>query len=558
MPPLARDLIINKIERALEAARSQNLLPLDDIPSVEVERPSNPDHGDFATSLPLRLARATRLAPIHIAETLTGLIPTDDLVEKVWAAPPGFLNFSLNTHWLQRQVAEILDAAENFGSIQPADPRKVMVEFVSVNPTGPIHVGHTRGAVLGSVLSAVLQAAGHDVTREYYVNDAGTQMELFYSSVYARYLEILGEDAQLSADGYQGDYVIDLAKEILDDEGERFAGIEQDEAVKEIGNIARDKMVSHIEKDLASLGVTFQVWYREHTLFESGEYQQTLDLLESEGHLATRDGALWFSSEALGDERDNVVVRSSGAPTYFASDMAYHHNKFLQRHFDTVINVWGADHQGHITRLKTAVGAMGVDPDRLQIIITQMVTLKRGDELVKASKRSGDFISLKELVEEVGPDACRYFFLARAPGTQMDFDLELATKESSENPVYYVQYAYARICSILQRAQDQDLAWDDADLSLLQDPHELTLIRKMLLLPEIVEKVAHTLEPHHLPHYTLELATAFHNFYENCRVISNNPADADLTAARLKLTAAARVALRRCLTLMGMTAPTHM
>ena len=558
MPPLARDLIINKIERALEAARSQNLLPLDDIPSVEVERPSNPDHGDFATSLPLRLARATRLAPIHIAESLTGLIPTDDLVEKVWAAPPGFLNFSLNTHWLQRQVAEILDAADNFGSIQPADPRKVMVEFVSVNPTGPIHVGHTRGAVLGSVLSAVLQAAGHDVTREYYVNDAGTQMELFYSSVYARYLEILGEDAQLSADGYQGDYVIDLAKEILDDEGERFAGIEQDEAVKEIGNIARDKMVSHIEKDLASLGVTFQVWYREHTLFESGEYQQTLDLLESEGHLATRDGALWFSSEALGDERDNVVVRSSGAPTYFASDMAYHHNKFLQRDFDTVINVWGADHQGHITRLKTAVGAMGVDPDRLQIIITQMVTLKRGDELVKASKRSGDFITLQELVEEVGADACRYFFLARAPGTQMDFDLELATRESSENPVYYVQYAYARICSILQRAQDQDLAWDDADLSLLQDPHELTLIRKMLLLPEIVEKVAHTLEPHHLPHYTLELATAFHNFYENCRVISNNPSDADLTAARLKLTAAARVALRRCLTLMGMTAPTRM
>ena len=558
MPPLARDLIINKIERALEAARSQNLLPLDDIPSVEVERPSNPDHGDFATSLPLRLARATRLAPIHIAESLAGLIPTDDLVEKVWAAPPGFLNFSLNTHWLQRQVAEILDAAENFGSIQPADPRKVMVEFVSVNPTGPIHVGHTRGAVLGSVLSAVLQAAGHDVTREYYVNDAGTQMELFYSSVYARYLEILGDDAQLSADGYQGDYVIDLAQEILDDEGERFAGIEQDEAVKEIGNIARDKMVSHIEKDLASLGVTFQVWYREHTLFESGEYQQTLDLLESEGHLATRDGALWFSSEALGDERDNVVVRSSGAPTYFASDMAYHHNKFLQRDFDTVINVWGADHQGHITRLKTAVGAMGVDPDRLQIIITQMVTLKRGNELVKASKRSGDFISLKELVEEVGPDACRYFFLARAPGTQMDFDLELATKESSENPVYYVQYGHARICGILQRAADQDLNWDEADLSLLEDPHELTLIRKMLLLPEIVEKVSHTLEPHHLPHYTLELATAFHNFYENCRVISNNPSDADLTAARLKLTAAARVALHRCLTLMGMTAPTHM
>ncbi len=558
MPPLARDLIIAKIERALEAARSQSLLPLDSMPVVEVERPGNPKHGDFATSLPLRLARATRLAPIHIAETLANLIPTDDLVQQIWVAPPGFLNFGLRTEWLQRQVAEILNAGDDFGALQPSNPRKIMVEFVSVNPTGPIHVGHTRGAVLGSVLASVLQAAGHDVTREYYINDAGTQMDLFYASVYARYLEALGQDAQLSADGYQGDYVIDLAKEILADEGPRFADLERDDAIREIGNIARDKMVTHIEQDLASLGVTFHVWYREHTLFESGEYQETLDQLQQEGHLARRDGALWFTSAALGDHRDNVVIRSSGAPTYFASDMAYHHNKFLRRSFDTVINVWGADHQGHITRLKTAVGAMGVDPDRLQIIITQMVTLKRGEELVKASKRSGDFVTLEELVEEVGADACRYFFLARAPGTQMDFDLELATKESSENPVYYVQYAHARICGILQRAEDQNLDWDEAQLSLLKDPHELTLIRKMLLLPELVEKVAHTLEPHHLPHYTLELATAFHWFYENCRVLSSDPADQELTAARLKLTAAARVALHRCLTLMGMTAPTHM
>ena len=453
---------------------------------------------------------------------------------------------------------EILDSGENFATLQPDESRKIMVEFVSVNPTGPIHVGHTRGAVLGSVLSAVLQAAGHEVTREYYVNDAGTQMELFYSSVYARYLESYGQDAELAADGYQGAYVIDLAREIRDQEGPVFAMMGPERGTKALGGIARDKMVSHIEEDLADLGVTFDVWFAEHTLYESGEYQEAINHLDEELHLARRDGALWFTSSLLGDQRDNVVVRSSGAPTYFASDIAYHHNKFLKRHFDTVINVWGADHQGHVTRLKAAVGAMGVDPDRLQILITQMVTLKRGDELVKASKRTGDFVTLKELVEEVGADACRYFFLARAPGTQMDFDLELATKESSENPVYYVQYAYARICGILQRAQDQDLARDEADLGLLQDPHELTLIRKMLLLPEMVEKVSQTLEPHHLPHYTLELATAFHNFYENCRVISSDPADGNLTASRLKLTAAARVALHRCLTLMGMTAPTHM
>ena len=558
MPLLTRDLIIAKIERALEAARSQNLLPLESIPNVEVERPGNPRHGDFATSLPLRLARATRLAPVHIAETLAGLIPTDDLVENVWPAPPGFLNFTLNTGWVQSQVDEILDADDQFGSLTPAKPQKIMVEFVSVNPTGPIHVGHTRGAVLGSVLSSILQAAGHEVTREYYINDAGTQMDLFYSSVYARYLESYGQDAHLSADGYQGEYVIDLAQEIRNEEGPVFAMMGSERGTKALGKIARDKMVSRIEKDLEALGVTFNVWFREHSLYESGEYQEAINHLDEELHLARRDGALWFSSAALGDERDNVVVRSSGAPTYFASDIAYHHNKFLRRNFDTVINVWGADHQGHVTRLKAAVGAMGVDPDRLQILITQMVTLKRGDEIVKASKRSGDFVTLRELVDEVGADACRYFFLARAPGTQMDFDLELATKESSENPVYYIQYGHARICGILKRAGEQGLNWDDADLSLLHDPHELTLIRKMLLLPEIVEKVAHTLEPHHLPHYTLELATVFHNFYENCRVISNDPADRDLTAARLKLTAAARVALRRCLTLMGMTAPTHM
>ena len=401
-----------------------------------------------------------------------------------------------------------------------------MVEFVSVNPTGPIHVGHTRGAVLGSVLSSVLQAAGHQVTREYYINDAGTQMDLFYASVYARYLEALGQDAQLSADGYQGDYVIDLAKEILAEEGTRFADLERDEAIKAIGKPGpRQDGHPHRSKTwhpLASHSMSGIA--NTPSLRAANTRKPSINFSRK----AISPGAMvpyGLHSAALGDHRDNVVIRSSGAPTYFASDMAYHHNKFLRRSFDTVINVWGADHQGHITRLKTAVGAMGVDPDRLQIIITQMVTLKRGEELVKASKRSGDFVTLEELVEEVGADACRYFFLARAPGTQMDFDLELATKESSENPVYYVQYAHARICGILQRAEDQNLDWDEAQLSLLKDPHELTLIRKMLLLPELVEKVAHTLEPHHLPHYTLELATAFHWFYENCRVLSSDPAD---------------------------------
>ena len=558
MPPLPRDLIVAKIEKALESARVQRLLPLETAPVIEVEHPGKSRNGDFATSLPLRLARSTRVAPMEIAETLIKLMPTDDMVERVWAAPPGFMNFALRQEWLQRQVVEVLQAGKSYGTLQLGNPQKIMVEFVSVNPTGPIHVGHTRGAVLGSVLASVLQAAGHSVTREYYVNDAGTQMDLFYSSVYARYMEALGKEAQLSRDGYQGDYVIDLAREIISQEGERFASVEREEGIKALGSIAREKMLVHTKKDLSGLGVEFNVWFEEHTLFESGEYQETLDFLDQNGHLAHRDGALWFTSAALGDNRDNVVIRSSGAPTYFASDVAYHHNKFIRRNFDRVVNIWGADHQGHVSRLKAAVGAMGIDPDRLDIIITQMVTLKRGDEVVKVSKRSGDLVTLSELVDEVGPDACRYFFLARAPGTQMDFDLKLATKESSENPVYYIQYAYARISGILQRAREQDIDWTSAQVSLLRDPNELTLIRKMLQLPELVEKIAKTQEPHHLPHYALELATAFHWFYENCRVLSGNPDDRELTLARLKLSEAAQLVLSQALTLMGMTTPERM
>lgn len=558
MPPQARDLIIAKIEKALERARSQSLLPLETVPEVEVEHPANSQHGDFATSLPLRLARSTRIAPMEIANTLADLMPADQEVERVWTAPPGFVNFTLRQEWLQEQVLAILEAGRAYGTLETPNPQKIMVEFVSVNPTGPIHVGHTRGAVLGSTLASILEAAGHSVTREYYVNDAGTQMELFYASVYARYMEALGKEAQLPSGGYQGDYVGDLAREILSQEGDRYASMELEEALKVLGRIAREKMVDQIKEDLLRLGVSFDVWFGENTLFESGEYDETLELLKQGGHLAQREGALWFASAVLGDDRDNVVIRSSGAPTYFASDMAYHHNKFIRRAFDRVINIWGADHQGHVTRLKAAVGALGVDPARLEIIISQMVTLKRGQEVVKVSKRTGEFVTLRELVDEVGSDACRYFFLARSPGTQMDFDLELATRESSENPVYYIQYGHARIASILDKARQQGIDWTTGDVSLLRDPNELALIRKMLLLPELVEKISQAMEPHHLPHYALELATAFHWFYENCRVLSSDPADQQLTLARLKLVEAAQLVLAKALTLMGMTTPERM
>ena len=558
MLPLVRDLIVAKIEKALELAKSRRILPLESVPKVTVEHPSNSEHGDFATSLPLRLARATRISPMDIAETLIQLIPPSQEVGRVWAAHPGFINFVLRDEWLQQHTETILEAGNSYGTLEAATPQKVMVEFVSVNPTGPVHVGHTRGAVLGSALAAILNAAGHSVTQEYYVNDAGTQMELFYASVQARYLQAQGELIALPTGGYQGDYVIELAQEILAQQGAKYVHMDKDTAIHEIGNIAREKMVDLIRRDLLGLGIEFDIWFGEGSLYTSGEYDHAIGLLEQAGYLAQREGALWFTSSALGEDRDYVVIRSSGAPTYFASDIAYHHNKFIERGFDRVINIWGADHQGHVARLKAAMEALGIDPDKLEIIISQMVTLRRGNDVIKVSKRSGEFVTLRELVGEVGPDACRYFFLARSPGSQMDFDMELATKESSDNPVYYIQYAHARITSILNNAREQGINWSIGDISLLKHTDELNLIRKMVLLPELVEKVSQTLEPHHLPHYALELATAFHWFYENCRVISSDPNDGDITLARLKLVESAQIVFRRTLELMGMSAPDRM
>ncbi len=558
MGAIIRDLIVEKVQQAVEEARRQGTLHLDTLPEVAVEHPANPQHGDFATSLPLRLARATRINPIKIANDLADLLSPGEEVEQVWVAPPGFINFRLRDTWLMGQVEAIREAGESYATLQASPDQGVIVEYVSVNPTGPVHVGHARGAVLGSTLASVLEAAGYPVTREYYVNDAGSQMEAFYASVYARYCQALGQEAELPPNGYAGSYVVDLAEEILAQEGDRFLGMSQEDAQRELGRIGREKMVALIDDDLRRIHVEFDNWFSEGTLYEGGEYRDAMDLLRESNYVLEREGAQWFASTALGEDKDNVLVRSTGAPTYFASDIAYHYNKFLQRGYHQAINIWGADHQGHVPRMKAAVAALGVKPERLTIMISQMVTLKRGEEVIRASKRSGEFVSLRELVDEVGADACRYFFLARTPSTQMEFDLELAKRESSENPVYYIQYGHARIAGILSGAREKGIDWSQGDVSLLVDPSELALIRKMVLLPELVESMARTLEPHHLPHYALELATAFHWFYENCRVLSSDPDDYPLTLARLKLVEAAKIVLSRTLYLMSMTAPEKM
>ena len=556
MAVIIRDLIVEKVRRAVEEAQKEGVLRLDTLPDITVEHPSNPQHGDFATSLPLRLARATRVSPMKIAEELVRFLPAGDEVRDVWVAEPGFINFRLEDGWLVSHIEAIREAGRTYGDVDVGAGQTVIVEFVSVNPTGPVHVGHTRGATLGSCLARVLEAAGYSVTREYYVNDAGSQMDAFYASIYTRYKQALGQEAELPPGGYLGAYVGELASSIADEEGDRFLAASEEEALRALGKIARQKMIELIKEDLSHIRVEFDSWFSEETLYSGGDYDKAMDILRQGDYILEREGAQWFASTALGEDKDNVLVRSTGAPTYLASDIAYHHNKF-ERGYDHAIDIWGADHQGHVPRMKVAVEALGIDPKRLTIMVSQMVTLKRGEEVVRASKRAGEFITLRELVDEVGADACRYFFLARTPSTQMEFDLELAKKESAENPVYYVQYGHARIAGILSNARQKGIDWSQGDVSLLKDPTELALIRKMLLLPELVESMARTLEPHHLPHYALDLATAFHWFYENCRVLSSDPGDYPLTLARLKLEAAQMV-LSRTLSLMDMQAPERM
>jgi len=543
------------LTQAAGEAQKAGKLPQVALPEATIERPQKPEHGDYASGFPMKLARATRANPMTIAKDLIGLITPYLEIESIVVAPPGFINFTIKSQWLTGQIDSILSAGENYGNIDTGKGSKVQVEFVSLNPTGPLHVGHGRGAILGSTLANVLEAAGCQVNKEYYFNDAGNQMNNFYRSLYARYLQSLGKEAEVPEDGYHGNYMIDIAKEIVAANGDRFARLPEAEAISEIGKLGLAKVSGLIKTDLERLGVSFDTWFTEKSLYTNGQYDTVMKLLREKGYIAEKEGATWFVSTALGEDKDNVVVRSNGSPTYFATDIAYHYNKFLERKFDRVIDIWGSDHQGHVARLKGAVSALGVDPSRLEIVIHQLVTLRRGQETVRVSKRSGDIITFRELLDEVGTDACRFFFLGRSANSQMDFDIELAKKESADNPVYYVQYAHARIASILRLAQEKGIDYSRGDVSLLTTEPELTLVRKLLLLPELVEMVARTLEPHHLPYYAQELATAFHSFYKQCRVITDDTA---LTASRLKLVEASKIVLAKTLHLMGMTAPEKM
>jgi arginyl-tRNA synthetase len=578
---LLRRELSDNVSRAIQAAQAAGDLPAFDVPSGSnhIERPQQRKKGassaastlgDYATPVALSLARPAKLAPLQIAEQLVQHLPPHPAIGQVTVAPPGYVNFTLDNTWLARQVEAILAAGETWGNIALGLGQKVQVEHGSINPTGPLHVAHGRNVVIGDTLANVLAAAGYEVQREYYINDAGSQVRTFGASVYARYAQALGQYVPFPEQGYQGVYVIEMGHAIAHEHGSKFLDMPREEGLAAITQLALDGVLADIRDTLAQLRIYYDNWFSERSLYESGLWQQVLAMLQEKGLVVEREGAVWFAAQELGEDKDAVLIRSPHViaderdrPTYLASDVAYVWNKLVVRGFDRAIYVWGADHHGDIARVKAAARALGLDPNRVIVILYQMVLLKRGDQMVRMSKRTGDIITLREVVEEVGPDAVRFLLLMRAADSQMDFDLELAMRQSAENPVFYVQYGHARIASILRKSEaSQSLGFsgEDGDVTLLKDPAELTLIRKMLELPELIELASNNLEPHHLPHYAQTLATVFHDFYERCQVLPTDrvPVDPALTAARLKLVRAAQIVLARTLHLMGMSAPESM
>ncbi|RLT26123.1 MAG: arginine--tRNA ligase [Chloroflexi bacterium] len=553
---MIRDEIQLLVAQAVEAAQAAGALPAFAAPEVHLEHPGRPEHGDYSANMPMRIQGLARMKAIEVAEALRAHVGTHPAVSEVRVAPPGFLNFYLDPTWVASQTEVIIAAGEGYASNTMGTGQKLQVEYVSANPTGPVHVGNGRGAAIGSTLANVLGAAGYKVEQEYYVNDAGTQIAVFTRTLYARYQQLFDRTVEIPENGYPGEYMVEIAQEIKDAEGDRYLRPEGEEPDPALGNEGISRMIAQIREDLGLLGVHYNRWFSERSLQEpGGAYETAMGILKSQGHVIEREGATWFASSQLGESKDNVLIRSDGQPTYFASDVAYHYDKFIGRGFNRVIDIWGADHQGHVSRVKAAVTAVGGNGDDLDVLLYQLVTLKRGDVVVPLSKRAGEIVTLRDVVSEVGADAARYFFLTPSAGSTMEFDLDLAKQQSDENPVFYVQYAHARIASVLARAAEQGSSSASADVSLLQHDAEQTLIRRLLLLPEVVELVVSSLETHHLPSYAASLSQSFHAFYTQCRVITE---DAALTSARLRLLEATKLVLARTLGLMGISAPEQM
>jgi arginyl-tRNA synthetase len=544
------------VRTAVEGARGE--LGLDGpVPDVEVTRPRQKEHGDYATNVALALGAAGGRNPRQVAEAVLRHLPPNDLVAKVEVAGPGFINFTLADAWLYGVLGEIERLGTEYGRGEADESEHVQVEFVSVNPTGPLHVGHGRGAAVGDSLARVLEAAGHRVHREYYVNDAGTQAELFGASVEARYLQHFGRDGEVPEGGYQGQYVIDLAGQIAGEVGDALLEVPTDERRGHLAELGMDRALSEIRATLERLGIRFDQWFHESTLHAEGRIEEAIEELRRRDLAYEKDGAVWFRAERFGDEKDRVLVRSTGDPTYFAADCAYLRNKF-GRGFDRLIYVWGADHHGAVRRLQGAAEAFGFDVNAIEFILTQLVALYRGGEPARMSKRKGDIVTVDELLDEVGTDAARFTLLTRSNDSQLDFDIELVKRQSLDNPVYYVQYAHARIASLIRYAEEQGTRMDPIDrieLERLVHQTELDLLRRLADYPEQVHMAAQLRAPYRLTRYAEDLAADFHRFYTECRVVTE---DAELTQARLHLCAATQQVLANTLGLLGVSAPDSM
>ncbi|MFZ5450419.1 MAG: arginine--tRNA ligase [Thermodesulfobacteriota bacterium] len=545
------------LTQALEQARSRGELNFQTLPTFEVEEPKQADHGDLATNLALVLAKPARMAPRKIAEIINqNLAPPEGMLQQVEIAGPGFINFFIEEAYWRQVLPEIRRLGLEYGNSDLGRGQKVQVEFVSANPTGPLHIGHGRGAALGDALANLLTAAGYEVIREYYINDVGNQINTLGKSLYFRIRELQGEKIEFPEDGYQGDYLKDLARDYLAAANPPPSPTPTEEEFVTLGRYAGDVILAGIKKDLEDFGVSFDRWFSETKLYDQGEVEKSFRLLKERGFLYEYEGALWFKSTAFGDDKDRVVRRSTGVTTYFASDIAYHLYKF-QQDYNLVVDIWGADHHGYVPRLHAAVEALGVE-GRLQVILVQLVSLLRRGEPVAMTTRGGTFVTLREVIDEVGKDAARFIFLTRRPDSHLDFDLEVAKTQSPENPVYYVQYAHARLASVFRQAEAQKIPVPEPDpglFPLLELPEETALLKMLAHYPELVEAAARNLEPHRLTYFLTELASQLHSYYYKHRFISE---DAALTRARLCLVQAIQSVLAHGLGILGVEAPETM
>lgn len=551
-----KNILAMAVKAAAQKAIATGALKSGKLPEVLLEVPPQKEFGDFASNFAMQSARSLKMNPRMIAKAVVDNLDCPYLA-KAEIAGPGFINFYLKEDWLYDMLGAIIEEGENYGNLKNASNEKIQLEYVSANPTGPLHVGHGRGAAVGSSLANLLRAAGYNVSREYYINDAGNQINNLAASVNARYLEQLGKEVGFPENGYHGYDIIETARRIIRIYGDKFLAMGEAERLEQFRTIALKEKLAALKEDLEAFNVHFDEWFSEQSLHDAGAIRKACELLTARGYMYEKDGALWLKATEHGDDKDRVVIRDNGVPTYFAADIAYHRNKF-ERGFDRVINLWGADHHGYIARMKAAVGALGYKPEQLEVLILQMVSLYRNGEEVKMSKRTGQSVTLSELIEEVGTDAARFFFCMRSIDSQLQFDMTLAVEKSNDNPVYYVQYAHARICSIMRQiaqAGIKPVAQEELKLNTLIAPEEIVLIKKLGEYPELIARSARDRAVHNLAHYVHELAGGFHSFYNQCRILG---VERDLQQARIALVRAVGHTLRHALGILGVSAPERM